>query len=125
MRRQIASALALLVGIALIIALSRDLVKLLSARGRLVREQNEVQKLEQEQQELAQKLGDVMSEEFVEKEAREKLLMGKPGEVVVLLPPEERTGEGGVASTKSDLASGEAEELANWKKWAQLFGFFK
>lgn len=126
MRRQAFSVIALLLGIYFIVALSRDLLELLSARERLLKEQTEVMKLEQEQQELAEQLGYVMSDEFVEKEAREKLLMGKPGEVVMLLPPEdEQTGQGGSIPAKSDLASGEAEELANWEKWAKLFGFYK
>jgi len=125
MRRQVFRILALLVGIYFIVSLSRDILELLSARERLVKEQTEVDKLTQEQQKLAEQLGYVMSDEFVEKEAREKLLMGKPGEVVMLLPPDEQARKGGSVTAKSDLASGEARELANWEKWVRLFGFYK
>ncbi len=123
MRRQVFSILVVLVGIYFIIALSRDLVELLSARERLEREQSEVERLSQEQQKLAEQLGYVMSDEFVEKEAREKLLMGKPGEVVMLLPPEEeKVGQEGLTQVKE---SSKVKELANWQKWIQLFGFYK
>jgi hypothetical protein len=72
--------------------------------------------LEAQQQELAKDLNYVMSEGFVEKEAREKLLMSKPGEVVVLLPPEEERDE--ISSENFDE---EERELENWEKWVRLF----
>lgn len=122
MRRQAFSILALLLGIYFIVALSRDLLDLLSKRERIFQEEAEVTKLEQEQRELAEKLQYVSGDEFVEKEAREKLLMGKPGEVVMLLPPEnDQTGQTGPISDKDQ--SSVNEESANWKKWAQVFGF--
>ncbi len=124
MRRQAFSILALLFGIYFILALSRDLLDLLSKRERILQEEAEVKKLEQEQRDLAEKLQYVSGDEFVEKEAREKLLMGKPGEVVMLLPPDnDQTGQAGPTSDKDQNIA--KEDLANWEKWAQLFGFFK
>jgi cell division protein FtsB len=121
-RRQIFTAIAVLLGTYLTIALSKDLLGLLSARERIAKEQEEVTRLEEEQQELASELEYVSSEEFVEREAREKLLMSKPGEVVVLLPEEDGEKE----EPASYEGSGEAKkELANWEKWIQLFGFYK
>ena len=112
--------LALLLGTFFIITFSRDLLDLMSSRERIAKEQAEVAQLEGEQQELASELNQVMSDEFVEKEAREKLLLSKPGETVVILPPNERAGEQESSQNNQD---GE-EKLANWEKWAQLFGFF-
>ena len=112
--------LALLLGTFFIITFSRDLLDLMSSRERIAKEQAEVAQLEEEQQELASQLDQVMSDEFVEKEAREKLLLSKPGETVVILPPNEQTGEQESFQNNQD---GE-EKLANWEKWAQLFGFF-
>ena len=124
MRRQAFSILALLLGIYFILALSRDLLDLLSKRERILQEEVEVKKLEQERRDLAEKLQYVSGDEFVEKDAREKLLMGKPGEVVMLLPPDnDQTGQAGPISDKDQSSA--KEDLANWEKWAQLFGFFK
>ncbi|OGY17782.1 MAG: hypothetical protein A2900_06075 [Candidatus Chisholmbacteria bacterium RIFCSPLOWO2_01_FULL_50_28] len=124
MRRQAFSILALLLGIYFIVALSRDLLDLLSKRERIIQEEAEVAKLEQEQRDLAEKLQYVSGDEFVEKEAREKLLMGKPGEVVMLLPPDnDQTGQAGPTSDKDQNSA--KEDLANWEKWAQVFGFFR
>ena len=121
-RRQIFTALAVLLGAYLIIVLSKDLLGLLSARERIGREQGEVTRLEEEQQELASELEYVTSEEFVEREAREKLLMSKPGEVVVLIPEEE---DEEVGKVEEPFDSAQGRELANWEKWFQLFGFYK
>jgi cell division protein FtsB len=117
-RRQIFSIIAVFLGAYLTIALSRDLLGLLSARERIAEEQEEVSRLEEEQQELASELEYVVSEEFVEEEAREKLLMRKPGEVVILLPEEE-----GEQVDKVDQVEEVDKELANWERWAELFGF--
>ena len=112
--------LALLLGTFFIITFSRDLLDLMSSRERIAKEQAEVAQLEGEQQELASELNQVMSDEFVEKEAREKLLLSKPGETVVLLPPDEHAGEKDSSQNSQDSE----EKFANWEKWAQLFGFF-
>lgn len=115
-RRQAVKVLLIFVGIFLIISMSRDLQELLEARGRIEKDRQGVAELEREQQELAKELEYVLSDEFVEKEARDKLMMGKPGEIVVILPEgkwEESTGS-------SESEAGE-EELPNWRKWVRLF----
>lgn len=119
-RRQTISVIAILIGIYFIISLSRELLELLSARERIAKEEAEVSRLEEEQRELASQLEYVASEEFVESEAREKLLMRKPGEVVVFLP-EEETGQ----IEKVKQVEKADRKLANWEKWAQLFGFYR
>ena len=118
-QRQGLSVVIILLGIYLIISLSQDLWKLLEARERIARERQEVAKLEQEQQGLASRLEEVMSEEFVEREAREKLLMSKPGETVVLLPEEGKEEKRVLGQKVVD----EEGDLANWEKWMRLFGF--
>ncbi len=112
--RRILGPLGILVGIVLIISLSRDISELLEARDRLVEEQLEVARLEAEQQKLATELENVMSDEFVEREAREKLLMSKADEVVVILP------EGNGVKQEKGVEE-EERELANWEKWMALF----
>ena len=81
------------------------------------RKHESVKKLEEEQQALGKELEYALSDEFVEKEARDKLLMAKPGEVVVILPPYDEV------TSSSDLVFDEdrKEELENWEKWVRLF----
>lgn len=115
-QRELIWAALVLLGIYLIISLSRDLLEVMSSRERLVREQQEVLEFEKQQQELAAGLNKVLSEEFIEKEAREKLLMGKPGEIAVVIPQEEKGG-------KDESQAKDEEELENWQKWFKVFGF--
>lgn len=115
-RRQVISVIAVLLGAYFTIVLSRDLLELLSARERIAGEQEKVTSLENEQQELASQLEYVMSEEFVEREAREKLLLSKPGETVVLVDEED-----GEWVEKSEQVEEVDRELANWEKWVRLF----
>ena len=61
-------------------------------------------------EELKKILKSVQSPEFIEKQAREKLNMGKRGEVVVVLP-----------KTENQRPKIENEELPNWQKWYKLF----
>ncbi len=112
--RRILGPLGILIGIVLIISLSRDISELLEARDRLVGEQLEVARLEAEQQKLATELENVMSDEFVEREAREKLLMSKADEVVVILPEVDE-------AKNAEKEEEEERELANWEKWVALF----
>ena len=64
-----------------------------------------------EQEKLKKQLEYVQSDEFVEREAREKLGLGKPGETVVIvptpeLPPSAKASEG---------------RQSNWRKWWGLY----
>ncbi len=118
MRRQAISVIGILIGIVLIVSLSRDVQRLLSTRDRMVKEYSDVLQLEQEQQDLAIELNYVVSDEFVEQEARDKLLLAKPGEVVIILPPYEES------TATSDLVFEPLErnqDRSNWRKWVELF----
>jgi predicted cobalt transporter CbtA len=69
--------------------------------------------LEKEHQELLEKKEYYQSEEFVEQEARNRLNLGKPGETVVILPP--NVGE------TEEITSTPTPELPNWQRWWRLF----
>ena len=70
------------------------------------REQDELQKREF----LKQRLYVSNTTEFIEKEAREKLGMVKPGEHIVLEPP-----------PKLEKNTVTIDNTPNWKKWWKLF----
>ena len=71
-----------------------------------------LEKARLENQRLTQKLAEIQSDEFVERETREKLGLGKPGETILILPDQNSTQY----SEKSTQ-----EEKPNWKKWADLW----
>lgn len=78
----------------------------------LVIAQKELQKEKEENQRLKSQLTIVGSEEFIEKEARDKLFLVKPGEEKVLLPQGLKLRE----EEKSYV-----ENIPNWRKWWNLF----
>jgi cell division protein FtsB len=84
--------------------------KLYLAGDRLAEVRVAVGEAEAENARLKARLEEVTSSAFVEREAREKLGMGRKGEVIVILP---------------DRNGGEAEkqdkELANWEKWWKAY----
>jgi len=80
----------------------QDLVT--QARQELVQEKKENKKLHQE-------LSIVSTEEFVEEEARNKLLMIKPGEKEILI----------ASNTPQPEKSRPQDTLPNWQQWLALF----
>lgn len=118
MRRRLFLLAIILGGLYLIVVLSRDLWQILGSRQRLTEAESRVEKLEKEQVKLKEELHVTESDGFLEREAREKLMVGKPGEVMVLLPPE--WGEG---VTRREGEESDAEPQANWQKWLRVFGF--
>lgn len=100
----------LVVGIIIIVNLSRSLFDLLKKDEVIDKTKNRLEKVEQENNDLKDKLSEVQSKDFVEKQAREKLNLGKEGEVVVILP-----------SISPPPPEEEKKVLANWEKWLELF----
>lgn len=66
----------------------------------------------QENQRLKSALSYSQTQEFIEKEARDKLFMIKEGEQKVLIPEESNNGDVDESIDKND---------PNWKKWWSLF----
>lgn len=92
------------------------LVKLLTATWnwrqvdvRLRQEEERISEVEEKNKQLKAKLEEVKSEEFMEKIAREKLGMGKEGEVIVIMP-----------QIDYKKAKKEKQELENWEKWMRV-----
>lgn len=80
-------------------------------------------KLAQEQAERA-RLEEIKnglnSPEFIEKEARDKLGLAKPGEVVVVLPPEDVLRRLAPINSEEEESVGEAGWPV-WRQWVRLF----
>lgn len=83
--------------------------RLWKAGERIKQAETDVRKQEAENQDLKKRLVEVQSPEFIEKEAREKLGLGKPGEEIVVLPK--------VPIVPVILAVPES----NWRKWWKVY----
>lgn len=110
---KIVKVVIVVVGIGLIFSLSRNIYRLLKAGEQVQKAQLQLEETEKEYQALFEKKEYYQSEEFIEQEARNRLNLGKPGETVVILPP--NVGE------LEEIASNVAPELPNWQRWLKLF----
>ncbi len=93
--------------------MTRSVVHLARQRNRLQEAQSTVAILEEEKERLQAEKEYYQSEEFVEKEARDRLNMSRPGEAVVVMPPsEERIVYAGQLETEEPI----------WRQWLAYFG---
>lgn len=108
--RLVSSTVLIIIGLFLIVNLTRSIIGLLGATDRTKETEKRVAELRFKNDELKRRLVEVRSPEFLEKIARDKLGLAKEGEIVVILPPYQppSTGE-------------QEEDLPNWEKWLRLF----
>lgn len=119
MIKSLQNLLLLLLILAFSFTLSRNIQRI-RAINRLIEEREEkIMKLKRENEEFEAKLKEQSSQEFIEKQLRDKLGLAKEGEIVVILPPED------VVRSFAPKFEKDVETLpdSNWKKWAHLFGF--
>lgn len=116
MKKRLLNLAILIIGIGLIINLSRDIYRLLGADDQIELAEVGLEELKKERQELLELEKYYQSEEFIEEEARNKLNMVRPGEAVVILPP--NVGEL-VGSERGESDGG--EPLPNWQRWWNLY----
>jgi|DewCreStandDraft_4_1066084.scaffolds.fasta_scaffold00426_79 cell division protein FtsB len=85
----------------------------LNLRGDIIKQtEDRLAEAKRQNASLQKELARVESNDFIEKEARNKLNLGREGETVVLLPP--ITPE----FTPTPVV---IENLQNWQKWMRLF----
>lgn len=97
-------------GLLLAVRMGFNIWRVYRSGSRISQAKAELEVALKQQDELKNNLAWVQSPEFVEKEAREKLGMGKPDEVVLILP-------------KFDEKPRSAEDpvLSTWQKWWTLY----
>lgn len=110
--------LAILFSLYLIVSLTRSIWQLYKA-GDQVFEVEKVKQVELNRNlELKKELEASKSGDFVERQARDKLNMGRPGEVVLIVPdPTSPRLRGAGSEQESKIVVQEA----NWRKWVRLF----
>lgn len=114
-KKRIARILVLVLGFYFIVSLVQQILSLWKAEERIKIAQEKVEEAGRESEELAEKLKYVRSEEFVEKEARDKLGMGKEGETAVVVPKD---------LIEKEVEKAEKEEpkkVPNWRLWKEAF----
>ena len=113
MSRRWKNWLILGVGLLVIWWLGKDLVKLIDQNQRLEDLEKRYGEAKKENEYLLAELNWVGSDEFIEEEARNKLGLGKEGEVFLVLP------ESRIKNQESRIKNQEKEE--NWRAWLKLF----
>ena len=105
----------------LIVVLSLSLVRNISnikrAESVITEKRLEVEKVRREKEELSERLEYTKSQEFLEKQLRDKLGLAKEGEFVVILPPPEVLRKFAPKRVEEEILPPEP----NWKKWVKLF----
>lgn len=100
------------ISLVLAIKLGWGVVRLWKTGGLVEEAEKEVSDLKKENNSLQEKLVYVNSPEFVEKEARDKLGLGKEGETILVIPDQ---------SSVQGLGVRVQENVPNWRKWWDLY----
>lgn len=109
--------IVLIVSLFLIFSISRSIWGLLQKGKTLDEAKERVEELEKEQAKLLEMREVIESEEFVEREAREKLGLAKPGEVVVILPHDDILRKFAPKVEEEEFV----QEQPIWKRWVRMF----
>ena len=113
MRRNLFLVLAIIVGIILVVNSIKKLLTFRTTTQKVAEAQNRLEALREENKKLKEQLEYTKSEEFREREIRDKLGLVKEGEAIVVLPKEN--------DENSKLETRNSKPRPNWQKWWNLF----
>ena len=102
-----------LISLVLVATLPRSIYQLWQRRDIVSEREQELKRIQAENERLKTNLREVQTPGFVERQAREKLGMVKEGETLVIMP-----------NDKLQMTNGEEEKeksTPNWEKWWGLF----
>ena len=106
-------------GIVVIINVARSAYTLWKKQDIVEEKEHELEHLKHESEELEAKYEYVLSDEYVELEAREKLGLGKEGETIVIVKQNKPQAE----SDNQPSEDYEDTVLSNFEQWKVLFSF--
>mgnify|MGYP001611005991 CR=1 FL=1 len=89
-----------------------SVLRLWKSGERIQEVQAEVKLAEEENRKLEERLAEITSPEFVEREAREKLGYGREGETMLIVPDQN-------ANLRPQIPNTDQEP--NWRKWWKLY----
>lgn len=107
----------ILLSFLLIISLARNIIRINRAGKKIDEAQVRVEELKKENEELKGKIESLKSEEYKEKQLRDKLGLAKEGEIVVVLPDEEVLRK----LAPKRVIEEDVLPAPNWKRWYKLF----
>lgn len=109
--------LIIAVSVALFIAynLLSQILQAVKSSERLTAEAEDLFQLEAQNKQLKLKLSQIKLPEFIEKEARNKLGLAKPGETVVIIPDQK------IKEVLTSSSATEAKRLPNPLGWLKVF----
>jgi cell division protein FtsB len=112
-KKRVWAWLIMIVGVGIAIRTGSNVYRLWKLGERVEDAQKQVTIAEAEQKQLESRLEYVKSEEFIEKEARDKLGYGKPGEEIVVIPEQD--------SAQYSILSTQGTKIPNWRRWVKLY----
>jgi len=110
--KRILYILAIVIAIVIINNLAHSIYDLWSKKDVVVSANKELEKEKKENQYLKTQLNNAQKGGFIEEEARNKLLLVKPGEEQLIIPRE---------LTASESSKIKIDNRPNWQKWWDLF----
>ena len=111
--KKILFIVAIVASVFIINSLVRSIYDLWGKQDLITKAQKELDKEKMENRDLRSKLSKAQSSQFVEEEARNKLLLVKPGEQSVIIPQD--------LLSSSDSARKKVDSRPNFRKWWDLF----
>ena len=111
--KKILFTIAIIASVIIINNLARSIYDLWHKKDLIGKAEQELIRQKQENKKLKSELSYVESREFVEREARDKLLLVRPGEQQVLIPQDL------IKENKS--SDKEDKNEPNWRRWLKLF----
>lgn len=99
----------------LVVNLSRSILDLWRRRDILGEREAVLRRIQEENKRLQGELEYAQSPEFIEKEARNRLGLGREGEEIILMPNDK------LPMTNEKTEDKTIESLPNWKRWWKLF----
>jgi cell division protein FtsB len=99
------------------VSIFKNINRVMNIKKQVEVERQKVEKIKAENESLQAQIDEAQSQDFIEKQMRDKLGLTKEGEVVVILPDEEI-----VKNLAPSLTSiGSTLPDPNWVKWKKLF----
>lgn len=111
--KKILFIIAIVASVFIINSLVRSIYDLWKKQDLIVQAQKELEKAKMENRDLKYKLSQAQSSQFIEGEARNKLLLVKPGEEPVIIPQDLLSSP---SSQRKNI-----DTRPNWRKWWDLF----
>lgn len=112
LKKEYLTLILLVMLILLTISVVRSWIVLSGRADDIKQAENRLEEANKKNDDLKKQLAQVESEQYIEKEARNKLNMGKSGETVLLLP---------TISVLPEPSPTPYENYSNFQKWLKLF----